>query len=141
MVDRDVVAAKLATIDRCLARIEEVRARRDKLQPFDLDDITALNLQRAIQAAIGLATHVASTERLGLPDTAGAVFPLLAERGILDRGLAERLRRMVGFRNLAVHDYQEIDPAILEAIVERRLGDLQELGARVVAAFGLDVPE
>jgi uncharacterized protein YutE (UPF0331/DUF86 family) len=137
MVDRDVVAAKLAVIDRSLARIAEVRARRDELQPFDLDDITALNLQRAIQAAIGLASHVAATERLGLPDSAGAVFPLLAERGILDRDLAERLRRMVGFRNLAVHDYQEIDPKILEAIVEGRLGDLRELGARVVAAFGL----
>ncbi len=137
MVDRDVVAAKLANIDRCLARIAEVRARRDELQPFDLDDLTALNLQRAIQAAIGLGTHIASTERLGLPDTAGAVFPLLAERGILDRELGERLRRMVGFRNLVVHDYQEIDPKVLEEIVERRLGDLRELGARVVAAFGL----
>lgn len=138
MVDRDVVAAKLAVIERCLGRIAEVRGeRRDTLQPVDVEDITALNLQRAVQAAIDLATHVAATESLGLPDTTAAVFPLLAERGILGAELADRLRRMVGFRNLAIHEYQAVDPEIVESIVEHHLDDLRQLGARVVAAFGL----
>lgn len=51
MVDRDVVLAKVASIDRCLSRIAEVRQDRG-LRPVDVDDLVALNLQRAVQAAI-----------------------------------------------------------------------------------------
>lgn len=137
MVDRDVVMAKLAVIDRCLGRIAEVQDRRKDLLPVDVDDITVLNLQRAIQAAIDLATHVVVQEGHHLPNSTAEVFTLLEQRGVLDRELAERLRKMVGFRNIAVHEYQTIDPDIVEAILERHLGDLRLLGARVVEAFGL----
>ena len=138
MVDRDVVTAKIAAIDRCLSRIAEVRGeRRSALLQVDVDDITALNLQRAVQAAIDLASHVVATEGYGLPDTAAGVFTLLAERGVLDGDLAERLRRMVGFRNVAIHEYQALDSEIVESIVQRHLGDLQALSARIVEKFGL----
>lgn len=138
MVDRDIVTAKIAAIERCLSRITEVRGeRRSALLPVDVDDITALNLQRAVQAAIDLASHVVAAEGYGLPATAADAFSLLAERGILGGDLAERLRRMVGFRNVAIHEYQELDPEIVESIVQRHLGDLQALGALIVEAFGL----
>jgi uncharacterized protein YutE (UPF0331/DUF86 family) len=138
MVERDVVTAKIAVIDRCLARIAEVRGeRRGQLSPVDVDDITALNLQRAVQSGIDLANHVVAAEGYGMPDSTAGAFTLLAERGVIDRELADRLRRMVGFRNIAIHDYKTIDPAILESIVEHHLGDLRALAQRVVARFGL----
>jgi uncharacterized protein YutE (UPF0331/DUF86 family) len=138
VVDRNVVTAKLAVVDRCIARIEEVHGGgRPELRPVDVDDITAINLQRAVQAAIDLATHVVSTEGYGTPDSTSDAFSLLERRGVLDSGLAGRLRRMVGFRNIAIHDYQSVDPAIVARIVDQRLGDLRALGARIVDAFGL----
>ncbi len=138
MVDADVVTAKIAVVERCLTRIADVRGeRRGQLSPVDVDDITALNLQRAVQAAIDLANHVAAGEGYGVPDSTAGVFTLLAERGVIDRDLADRLRRMVGFRNIAIHDYKTIDPAILESIVRHHLGDLRELARAVVARFGL----
>lgn len=139
MLDRDVVTAKIAVIDRCLARIEEVHGeRRTDLQPVDVDDITALNLQRAIQAAIDLAVHVVASEGYGTPDSTADAFMLLERHGILDPSLAGRLRRMVGFRNIAIHEYKSVDPAIVERIIERHLGDLRGLGARILEAFGLE---
>jgi uncharacterized protein YutE (UPF0331/DUF86 family) len=126
MLDRDVVLAKLSTIDRCLARIQEVRERAE-LRPIDVTDLTALNLQRAVQAAIDLASHIVSAESLGLPSAAGDSFVILAERGVLDSEMAERLRRMVGFRNIAIHEYSRLDPDIVEGIVKDRLGDLRQL--------------
>lgn len=137
MVDRDVVTAKLEVIDRCIARIEEVHQERRDLQPVDVDDITALNLQRAVQAAIGLATHVVATEGYGNPSSTADTFTLLERRGVIEADLAGRLRKMVGFRNIAIHDYQALDPEIVESIVERHLGDLRALGARIVDTFGL----
>lgn len=138
MVDRDLVLAKVATIDRCLGRIEDVRGqRRAVLLPVDVDDIVLLNLQRAVQAAIDLAAHVVATEGHGLPDSVAGSFVLLEARGVLDAELAERLRKMVGFRNIAVHEYQALDPSIVEAIVTRHLDDLRAFAARVVRHFGL----
>lgn len=139
MIDRELVLAKIATIDRCLARIAEVRGeRRRDLLPVDVDDIASLNLQRAIQAAIDLASHILSTEGYGTPDSTAGAFTLLQQRGVLEADLATRLRKMVGFRNIAVHEYQTVDPAILESILTRHLGDLRALTSRVSAHFGLD---
>ncbi len=138
MVDADVILAKLDVIDRCLGRIEAVRGgRRKELDTVDIDDIIAINLQRAIQAAIDLAAHVVAEEGYGVPDSTAGVFTLLERRGVIDGELAGRLRRMVGFRNVAIHEYRTVDPAIVETIIEKHLGDLRELGARVVDSFGL----
>lgn len=139
MVDREKLTAKIAVIDRCLARIAEVRGERRKdLLPIDVEDIASLNLQRGIQAAIDLANHVASSEGYGTPDSTAAVFTLLERNGVIDADLAGRLRRMVGFRNIAVHEYQTVDPAILEAILEKHVSDLRTLGTRVIERFGLE---
>ena len=104
----------------------------------DVEDIASLNLQRGIQAAIDLANHVVSSEGYGTPDSTAAVFTLLEQNGVIDAELEGRLRRMVGFRNIAVHEYQTVDPAILEAILEKHISDLRTLGSRVIERFGLE---
>ena len=138
MVDRDVALAKIATIDRCLQRIADVRGqRRAALLPVDVEDIVLLNLQRAVQAAIDLAAHVVATEAYGLPASVADAFSLLEGQGVLDALLAERLRRMVGFRNILIHNYRAVDPAIVETIIARRLDDLRAFSARIVERYGL----
>lgn len=139
MIDRERALAKITTIDRCLARIADVRGERRKaLLPVDVEDIASLNLQRAIQAAVDLATHIVSAEGYGTPDSTAGVFLLLQQRDVIDADLANRLKRMVGFRNIAVHEYQTVDPAILESILERHLGDLRVLVNQVTERFELD---
>lgn len=128
-----MVLAKISVIERCLGRIREVQGgRRGELLPIDVDDITAINLQRAIQGAIDLAAHVVMAEGYGLPATTAEVFALLGQRGILEPDLATRLQKMVGFRNIVVHEYRKVDPAIVAAILERHLPDLETLGARIL---------
>lgn len=138
MVERDVVVAKISALDRCLRRIAEVRDPDRGLLPVDVEDIVVLNLQRAVQALIDLAAHVVAAEGYGLPDTLGANFTLLEKEGIISSDLAERLRRMVGFRNIVVHDYEAVDPVIVEAILDKHLGDLREFTRRIVDHFGLE---
>ena len=137
MVDRDVVLAKVATVDRCLRRIAEARDPERNLRPVDRQDIVELNLQRAVQAAIDLAMHVVSTEGYGMPDKLSGAFTILEKEGVLPPELAERLRKMAGFRNIAVHEYEEVDPAVVEAIVEKHLDDLRELSRIVLERFEL----
>ncbi len=132
MVDRDIALAKASIIERCLARIADIRGRA---ADQDAIDATDLNLLRAIQAAIDLAAHVVADEGYGLPDTVAGHFTLLEKAGLLDAALAERLRKMVGFRNVLVHAYQDVDRAIVESIVARHLDDLRRFAAAIARRF------
>ena len=136
MADRDVILSKAATIQRCLARIAEVTGfDPESLEDIDKQDIFVLNLQRAVQAAIDLAAHGAASENLGIPETAAGNFTLLQKAGIIDDQLAEKMRKMTGFRNIAVHDYEALDIKILKSILIHRLKDLEYFYGVVLKRF------
>ncbi len=136
MVERDILIAKTATIQRCLARIGEITGLDPtSLDDLDKQDIFVLNLQRAVKAAIDLAAHVAASEEMGIPETASGCFTLLHRGGIIGARLHDRMTKMTGFRNIAVHDYQTLDPEILKSILANGLRDLEEFYATVLAYF------
>ena len=124
MVD-DVVLNKAAVIERCLARIDaEYVGHEDSLETdLTRQDSIILNLLRACEAAIDLAMHETRILKLGIPRQTREAFDLLAGAGVLDAALSGRMKAMVGFRNIAVHDYQALDLRIVRAIVEERLDD------------------
>ncbi len=130
----DVSLNKAATIERCLTRIREEYGgdARRLYEDQTRQDAIVLNLQRACQAAIDLALHLVRRHRLGAPQDSRSAFALLVEAGRLDAALGERLGRMVGFRNVAVHDYQALSLPIVQALIERRLGDLIAFTERVL---------
>ena len=136
MVARDVVLAKVEAIDHCLGRIAEIRAGDRGLLPIDVEELTTLNLQRCAQAVIDLATHVVATEGYGVPETVAESFTLLEKHGVLAAELSGRLRKMVGFRNIAVHEYEAVNPEIVQAIVDHHLEDFRSFTAAVLSHFG-----
>ena len=64
-------------------------------------------------------------------------FELLAQEGVLETELAQRLKKSVGFRNLAVHNYEAINWAIVHAVATRHLVDFEAF-AKAVVEHGLD---
>lgn len=125
MVD-DVLLNKAASIERCVGRARE-EYHRDPASfgsDYTRQDAAILNIQRACEAALDMGQHLIRRERLGLPQSARDVFALLARGGWIDTGLAEALQRMVGFRNIAVHEYQQLQLPITVAIIERHLDEL-----------------
>jgi len=129
---RDVLLAKLGSIQHCLHRIRKVTAGdATRVRDVDVQDIVVLNLQRAIQAAIDLAAHTIAAHGWGLPDTLRKHFTILEQERVIPSDLARRLEAMTGFRNIAIHDYEAIDTAILESIVTDRLGDLEEFADHI----------
>ena len=124
----DVVRNKAAAIERCLSRVrEEFRDDPARLDDQTVQDAIVLNLQRACESAIDLAMPVVASERLGVPQESREAFTLLEEVGRIDAGTADAMRRMVGFRNVAVHDYQALSLPILLSILEKNLGDFHAL--------------
>lgn len=124
-VSDDVIINKAATIERCVARAREEYARNPATFAIDhtRQDAAILNIQRACEAALDMGQHLIRRERLGVPQSARDVFDLLAEAGWIDAALADVLKRMVGFRNIAVHDYQTLQLPITVAIIEKHLDD------------------
>lgn len=131
----DVVLNKVASIDRCVARVrEETVAGLDVLDDQTVQDAVVLNLQRACETSIDLAMHLVATRRLGVPQESRNAFELLRDAGVIDFDLAERLRRMVGFRNIAVHEYRRRSREILESVIRERLGDFAEFARAALRA-------
>lgn len=136
MPDRDIVLAKVASIQKCLARIVDVTSLDPaSLDDIDRQDIFVLNLQRGIQACLDLASHVVASESLGLPETMRDNFTLLNRGGVIDQETASNMERMTGFRNIAIHDYRAIDLNILKSILSKDLKDLESFYSAVLRHF------
>lgn len=137
-MDRLIIERKLDSLWRCL---ERVRSRTpanasDLLNDLDLQDVLVLNLSRAVQICVDVAVHILSERKQPPPETMGKAFELLAQEGLLDTELAQRLKKSVGFRNLAVDNYEAIDWAIVHAIATRHLVDFEAF-AKAVMEHGL----
>ncbi|ASV70140.1 MULTISPECIES: type VII toxin-antitoxin system HepT family RNase toxin [Cytobacillus] len=131
----DVILNKVSTIERCINRIKEVYNHDpSNLQDYTKQDSIILNIQRACEAAIDLAMHVVSEEKLGLPQTSRDAFDMLEEHQMIDEPIARRLKAMVGFRNIAVHDYQSLNLDIMKEIIERHLDDFTEFTRHIIKA-------
>lgn len=124
MVD-DVLINKAAVIERCVARAREEYAASPATfaSNFTRQDAAILNIQRACEAALDMGQHLIRREKLGVPQSARDVFTLLAHGGWIDTVLADGLKRMVGFRNIAVHDYQALQLPITVRIIEKHLDE------------------
>jgi uncharacterized protein YutE (UPF0331/DUF86 family) len=121
----DVVINKAASIERAVRRVREEHAGDDAnlFANQTRQDAIVLNLQRACESSVDLAMHVVRVHRLGVPQDSREAFDLLERAGQLDAVMAGRMKRMVGFRNVAVHDYQRLNLDIVRSIVHERLDD------------------
>lgn len=121
----DVLVNKAATVERCVARVRSALAGDPALASLDAQDVVVLNLQRAAQACIGGAMHAVRTERLGLPQTSRDAFAMLADTGTLDADLAAAMMRVVGFRNVAVHEYRALNLDVVRSVAADGLGNVE----------------
>src|ERR1700748_1936016 len=133
MVD-DVLLSKAAIIERCVARAREEYAKGPATfaADFTRQDAAVLNIQRACEAALDIGQHLIREKRLGVPQSARDVFALLATGGLIDAALAEKLKKMVGFRNIAVHQYQTLLVPITIAVITRGLDGLLDFSKAIL---------
>lgn len=132
-MDRLIVTRKFDSLRRCLDRVRE-RCPDDVATLAgnpDLQDIVVLNLSRAVQICVDLALHTLSSLGQPAPETMGQAFDQLATIGRIPVELALRLKKAVGFRNIAVHNYSGIDWAIVHAIATRHLDDFKDFARQM----------
>lgn len=131
----DICFNKAAIMERCLRWVfAEFRADPSLGSPSHLDALM-LNLERACQAAIDLGMHLVARDHLGMPQDSADAFVLLHKAGRLTAETAIALKAMVGFRNVAIHEYQSLNLEVVKAIAGTRwtvfVDFCQESGLRI----------
>jgi uncharacterized protein YutE (UPF0331/DUF86 family) len=131
----DVLLNKAASIERCLQRItEEYSGKESEISSdYTKQDSIILNLQRACEASIDAAMHQVRLNKLGVPQESRDAFRMLEEANLLPHELSTSMQAMVGFRNVAVHNYQKLNLAIVQSILERRLDDFRKFAKLIVS--------
>ncbi|MBU1036124.1 MAG: DUF86 domain-containing protein [bacterium] len=124
MID-DVILNKTEIVKRCIRRAKEEYAHNPKnLENYTKQDSITLNIQRACEAIIDLGIHVIAERGLGIPQTSRDTFDILQNNEIISHEMSERLKAMIGFRNIAIHNYQGLNLKIIQAIIDKDLKDL-----------------
>ena len=132
MLERDVILSKISIIQNGLKTIKEAT----KLDPKTLEDTLmqdafVLNIQRAVQACIDMANVVISAKGFRLPTSYRESFKIIAKNKLIENATADKMIKMVGFRNIAIHEYQEIDINILKSILQDHLSDFEEFYSQI----------
>lgn len=124
MTDEELVAKKLAFVETCLRELRSL-GQPDRIAT-DVKErrFVEHTLQICIQAALDVAAHIASDERLGEPGSNAALFDLLVPAGWLSADTAALLRAAVGLRNVLVRGYTEVNVDVVRTVLEQRLSDL-----------------
>ncbi len=134
----DILLQKKASLERCIKQARDYYARPSET-PFSGDylrqDAVIANLHRACERCIDMANHVIRLKKLGLPAESSESFILLRKAGIIDDELEQKLKGMVGFRNIAIRQYQDIDIKIVVEVVEKDADDLIEFAGILVSAL------
>ena len=132
-MNRSTLSEKLESLDRCIKRLKSKTPSSIEALESDIDsqDIIAINLERAIQLCVDIASIILAETECQPPKTMGECFRLLQEAGILSEELADQLVKAVGFRNLSVHAYDKIDWGIVFSLLRDEIADLRAFGAAV----------
>lgn len=132
-MDQLILAEKLESLRRCISRIDEKKPDRVELliDNLDIQDILVLNLTRAVQLCVDIGSHLISSSNGTVPKTMGDVFETLQKLNIISAKTCQQMKKAVGFRNVAIHNYAVIDWEIVYAICEKSLDDFRAYAKEV----------
>ena len=134
----DVIINKSQSIQHCIerAREEYTAADNEFNEDYTRQDAAVLNVLRACEQTIDLANHIIKIHKFGIPTDSAESFALLTKKSIITVGLSRKLIRMVGFRNIAVHEYQDLNLEVLRYVITDGYRDLiaycKELGVVII---------
>ncbi len=122
----DIVINKVQSIHRCIERTREEfdEGGESFNNDYSRQDAAILNILRACEQTIDLANHIIKTRKMGIPTSSAESFDLLAKKQILPIKLCDNLKKMVGFRNKIIHEYQRLDLKTVTDVINNGLNDL-----------------
>ena len=132
-MDQRVINQKMESLRTCINRIEAKRpADASALESdVDLQDILSVNLERAVQLCVDIGAHIIASAEEEAPDTMGETFEILSKMKILKPDTAKVMKSAVGFRNIAVHNYEKINWSIVYNICTQQITDFKQFAREI----------
>ncbi len=123
----DAIIKKIESLIRCLKRIELKRPQNIKLliNDLDLQDIISVNLERSIQISVDIAAIIISEQDIKPSSTMSGTFKALSDNKLISEDLSLKLQKSVGFRNISVHEYNDIDWELVFDIIHNHLSNFK----------------
>ncbi|MEI8122309.1 MAG: DUF86 domain-containing protein [bacterium] len=136
MVRPDVIHKRLAKIEEYLAILKAIQRYPKEQFLADPEKYGSAErfLQLTIEALNDIGGHLVADLNLGVVDSASDIPRLLCEKGYFGEELREPWIRMIGFRNVLVHDYLDVDRLVVHQVLCDNLQDVQAL-MRIFAQF------
>ena len=133
MENEAVILNKFESIERCINRIhEEYEGNEENLEDYRRLDSIVLNLQRSCELVTDIAMYIVSSRKLGIPQEKREAFELLEKNHLISKDMSENMKKMIGFRNIAVHDYKRIDEKILKEVLDGHLEELLDFARTIL---------
>lgn len=132
----EIINNKIDSIKNCLNRVREeyANAADHFLTNYTLQDVIVLNLQRAVQTVLDIAAHIVRVKGLRLPKESKDLFVSLCDGKLISEKVRDRMIAMVGFRNIAVHEYKKLDMNVVKKIVQSHLEDFENFVTEILNA-------
>ena len=139
-MDQVILDQKLESLRRCIRRVEEKTPSHvfQLIEDQDIQDILVLNLTRAVQLCVDIGSHVISESDALAPTTMGDVFSVLEKLEVIAPTTCTSMKKAVGFRNVAVHNYDVINWEIVYAISNNFLIDFRRFAKEIAEYSRLD---
>ncbi|MDA0773077.1 MAG: DUF86 domain-containing protein [Cyanobacteria bacterium] len=139
-IDLDLIHAKIRNIQNCLNSIKKYTRDfdLDSLDEIMVQDSVIINVERASQACVDIASHIVSKKALGVPLSMGDAFYLLYNNEYISSKTWKQMNKMVGFRNVAVHEYDVLDIDILKSVIKHNLVDFENFYKEILTSVSVD---
>jgi len=139
---KDIIINKIQSIQRCIERVHEEykKAENNFENDYTRQDAAVLNIVRACEQTIDLSNHIIKSYKMGIPTSSIESFDLLQKKFVIDSILSNKLKRMVHFRNIVIHQYQKMDMPIVESVIKKDINDLVLFTEKIMEFVNKHIP-
>lgn len=134
MVDKNILFRKIADLEQRIKEITEFSkiTQEEYESDWKVQRIIERTLQIMIEICIDISNHIIADNKYGIPQSYADAFIMLYRNKIIDRKLKDTMIKMVGFRNIIVHEYFKIDPKIVVNILQNNLKDFDKFKTAIL---------
>ena len=142
MVDKAVILRKISELELYQKQIREFSdiTLQDYKADWKTQRIVERTLQIMIETCADIANHIVSDRGMRSPTSYTDTFKVLFENNIIDSELFTIMEKMAKFRNIVVHQYEEVDSEIVIIVLKKHLGDFDRFKDAILT-YLKDFPE
>jgi len=133
---RQKILEKLENFKEYLNYLRQLQkeAKNEKifLKDFHLFGNTERYLQSTVQIIIDISHLIIIDLGLRRPEDNYEVISILFESKVISQSLTQKLTKMIGLRNILVHEYGKINRKKIYRILKGKIQDLEEFNRQII---------